>query len=299
MLKEGTEVEPSQLLTMAIAPWAKPNAWYAVRLLMWKMFTPEEIGKPGFVSGEIDPYDDFVKRAIPDIEDHYEVRIVKTEDDAKELMEKENLVKDDVLIVDKLKAKWYAGDTRHDYESNPPLSHDRYYYALYDIEVVSPIFKMEGGKEEIDDWNCLITPYLVSQNVILLTLLEIEAKHRWLNKYVKELIGVREVEDKIRNEVEKRYGLDEKKSKKVRFATYKRFRKRQRTMGEKWDNWMLKNKPKMRGFLKYFMRVGPYETVTNERLSKMYGRYMGGGMTDPLFKFIKGQFGKLSGVSPP
>ena len=47
------------------------------------------------------------------------------------------------------------------------------------------------------------------------------------------------------------------------------------------------------------MRIGPYETVRPERLSKMYGRYMGGGMTDPLIKYIKGQFGKLSGLKPP
>ena len=47
------------------------------------------------------------------------------------------------------------------------------------------------------------------------------------------------------------------------------------------------------------MRIGPYETVNAERLSKMYGRYMGSGMTDPLIKYIKQQFGKLSGVQPP
>ncbi len=45
--------------------------------------------------------------------------------------------------------------------------------------------------------------------MLLLILLEIEAKERWFNKYVKELIGVREVEDKVRAEVEKRYKLDE------------------------------------------------------------------------------------------
>ena len=47
------------------------------------------------------------------------------------------------------------------------------------------------------------------------------------------------------------------------------------------------------------MRIGPYETVRSERMSKMYGRYMGSGMTDPFVKFLKTEIGKLSGVDPP
>ncbi|MBN1896782.1 MAG: hypothetical protein JW789_03610 [Candidatus Aenigmarchaeota archaeon] len=299
MMREGTEINPSQVLTKAITPWHKPNAMYEVRLLMWKMLTAEEVGKPGLVEGEIEPYDDFVRRLTPKIEKHYEIRIVKSRKDAKKIIDKENLVEDDVIVVDEMLAKWYKGEDRHNYEGDPPISKDRYYYCMYDIEIISPIFKMEAGKEEVDDWNCMITPFLVSQNIVLLALLEIEAKERWMKKYVKELIGVREIEDKIRKEVEKRYGLDDSEKKKSIFAFYKNMKARNKALGDRFDNWVLWNKPKMRHVLKYFMRIGPYETVTNERLSKMYGRYMGGGYTDPLIKFVKAQFGKLSGVQPP
>ena len=133
----------------------------------------------------------------------------------------------------------------------------------------------------------------------MLALLEITAKQRWLNKYVKEMIGVREVEDKIRAEVEKRYDMVEEKDKWFLKRWHGKYKGKKKAIATKYDNWMLFNKPKMRGVLKYFMRIGPYETLTNERLSKVYGRYMGSGMTDPLIKYIKTQFGKLSGVQPP
>ena len=295
MMKEMSEVNPSELLTRAVSPWLKPNAWYSVRLWMWKMFTAEEVGKTGFVAGEIKPFDAFVKANAKKIEDHYEVKIVKKAEDKKKLLA-EGYSEDEIIVVDEKLKEWNEPNF---YESAPKISPDRYYYAFYDIYIESPLFKMEAGKEEIDDWNAMITPYLVSQNVILTMLLEVEAKKRWLNKYVKELIGVREVEDKIRKEVERKYGLEEEEDKKKEgFAIMRPYRWLQRQDKKVSSRWE-KFKPKTRRVLRYFMRIGPYETVTNERLSKMYGRYMGGAMTDPLVKFLKESMGKLSGVSPP
>ncbi len=307
MMKDKLEVDPSKMLTMAIQPWLKPDAMYWVRLLMWKMLTPEEVGKPGYVEGEIKPYDDFVKRHAKQIEERYEVKIVKTKAEAKKLKEKglsrkekdadaRVLTDDDIIIIDEEMEKWNKAEH---YESDARLSPDRYYYAFYDLEIVSPLFKMEGGKEEIDDWNCMLTAYLVTQNVVMVTLLEITAKERWMNKYVKEMIGVREVEDKIRAEVEKRYNVEDEKKRWLLKRWLEKYRTKRKSISNRYDDWMLEKKPKMREVLKYFMRIGPYETVSSERLSKMYGRYMGGGMTDPLIKYIKQQFGKLSGVQPP
>jgi hypothetical protein len=306
MLREQTELDPSHVLTTAVLPWHKPNAWYGVRVWMWKMFSPEEVGKPGFVVGEIDPYDDFVKRHSKDLEKNYGVRIVKSKKKAKELKEKglkdeyaRVYEDDDIIIVDEMMKDWNEPQF---YESQPKLNPNRYMYCFYDLEILSPLFKLEGGKEEMDDWNCMITPYVASQNVILLALLEIECKKRWLNKYVKELIGVREVEDKIRAEVEKRYNLEPEKKK--RLAGARKFVNKVRTkrsrLGRRYGEWWIHFKAtRARAFLKYFMRIGPYETVRNERLSKMYGRYMGSSMTDPFIKFIKNEIGKLSGVQPP
>ncbi|UCD03206.1 MAG: hypothetical protein JSV63_01045, partial [Candidatus Aenigmatarchaeota archaeon] len=305
MMKDTMEVNPSKLFTTAIQPWLKPDSMYWVKVYMWKTLTPEEVGKPGFAEGEIKPYDDFVKRRIPEIQENYGVKIVKTKAD-KEKVQEEGLkdeaervyTDDDIIVIDEKIEEW--GETTEIYESEPRLNKSRYYYAFYDLNITSPLFKMEGGKEEIDDWNCEIIPYLMSQNVMLLVLLEIEARQRWLNKYVKELIGVREIEDKIRDEVVKRYDLEGEKEKvwaPRRF--YRRVKEKRKNINNRMDNWFLKNKVKMRGVLKYFMRIGPYETVSAERLSKMYGRYMGGGMTDPFIKYLKTNFGKLSGVHPP
>jgi hypothetical protein len=303
MMRDTTEIEPSKLFTMAIQPWLKPDSMYWVRVFMWKMLTPEEVGKPGYVEGEIDPYDDFVKRRIPEIEKNYGVKIVETKKEADELKKKglkdekhRVLTDDDVIIVREKLEDW--GRPEH-YECEAKLSKDRYYYCFYDINIISPLFKAEGGKEEIDDWNCELVPYLISQNVLLIVLLEIEAKERWLNKYVKELIGVREVEDKVREEVNKRYNLEEKKKQFFLRRWHHAYRERRERIGKSIDDWWFGFKPKTRRLLKYFMRIGPYETVNAERLSKMYGRYMGSGMTDPLIKYIKTQFGKLSGVQPP
>jgi len=310
MMKEITELNPSVILTEGVFPWIKPNALYGVRVWMWKMFTAEEIGKPGFVEGEIKPYDDFVKRYSKEIEKRYEIMIVKTTKEANKLKEaglKEEdqrvLTDDDIIIVDEMIEKDWSKPFRI-YEKQPKLNPNRYIYCFYDLEIFSPLFKMEGAKEEIDDWNCMITPYVVSQNVILLALLEIEAKKRWLNKFVKELIGVRDVEDKVRAEVAKRYKDLEEKPKKVRFvglrSSIAKFRERKAKINKRFDGWWFKFKPATgRKFLKYFMRVGPYETVRYERLSKMYGRYMGSAMTDPFINYLKTEIGKLSGVQPP
>ncbi len=312
MMKDTLEVNPSSVFTMAIQPWHKPDSLYFVRVFMWKMLTPEEVGKPGFVEGEMNPYDDFVKRKIPELEKNYEVKIVETMADKKKALKeglenpgKRVLGDDDVIVIEERLKNWTKQEQI--YESNAKLDLSRYYYAFYDLDIVSPLFKMEGGKEEIDDWNCLLTPYLVSQNVILLMLLELEARERWLNKYVKELIGVREVEDKIREEVMKRYpDLDPKKDEKAKrgvFATikapYVKIARKENAIEKSMHDWVFRNKLTLIKPLKYFMRVGPYETLTSERLSKMYGRYMGGGFTDPLIKYIKTQFGKLSGLQPP
>ena len=307
MMKEITELDPSHVLTTAVLPWHKPNAFYGVRVWMWKMFTAEEIGKPGFVTGEIDPYDDFAKRHAKKLEDNYDLKIVRTVKEAEKLKEKWKkdpnarvLTDDDIIIMDEMIKKWNVPS--YIYESQPKLNPNRFMYCFYDLDIYSPLFKMEGGKEEIDDWNCEIRPYIASQNVILLANLEIECKKRWMNKYVKELVGAREIEDKIRAEVIKRYNLEPEEKK--RFAGFRRFvdkvRAKRESFNEKFDNWWLEFKvTRARAFLKYFMRIGPYETVRAERLSKMYGRYMGSGMTDPFIKFLKDEIGKLSGVQPP
>lgn len=301
-MKDATESNPSALLNAGIFPWQKPNAFYGVRVYMWKMFTAEEVGKPTFVEGEIDPYDDFVKRYARKIAKHYEIEIVKTKKEASKLKIKENLTDDDIICVDDMIKKWNEPDQI--YESQPRINTNRYYYAFYDLLIESPIFKLEGAKEEIDDWNLLITAYIVSQNVVLLANLEIEAKNRWLNKYVKELIGVREVEDKIRQEVEKRYpDLDAKDEEGKHFIGIRNFfksaREKRKNFSSRMGEWWFNFKPRGRVFLKYFMRIGPYETVRAERLTKMYGRYMGPSLTDPFIKFVKAEIGKLSGVNPP
>jgi hypothetical protein len=317
MMKDSMEANPSTVFMNAQEPWHKPDALYEVRLFMWKAFSPEEVGKPGFIEGEISPYDAFVEKYIPEIEKNYGVKIFKTKKEFEDYKKKmvtdpsvQYVTEDDVIIVDERIEKWGVQGPQQIYERNPKLEKHKYFYCFYDMDIGSPIFKMEGSKEEIDDWNLLLFPYLITQNVLLLILLEIEAKEHWLNKYVKELIGVREVEDKVRAEVMKKYPeLDPSKDKKKEkgfkgFVTsvkspYVRVASFEKKVNNRAYGWYKKQRPLLRGFAKYFMRLGPYETVNAERLSKMYGRYMGTGMTDPIISFVKSRFGKLSGLEPP
>lgn len=315
MMKDSMEANPSTVFMNAQEPWHKPDAFYEVRVFMWKAFSPEEVGKPGLIEGEISPYDDFVEKHIPEIEEAYGVRIVRTQKEADDLKKKmvtdpgvRFMTDDDIIVIEERLNKW--GEQESIYERNPKLEKHKYFYCFYDMDIASPIFKMEGSKEEIDDWNLLLYPYLITQNVLLLILLEVEAKERWLNKYVKELIGVREVEDKVRAEVMKKYPeLDPSKDKKKENglrgfvasvkSPYVRVAAFEKKVDKKASGWYRKQKPRLRSIAKYFMRLGPYETMTAERLSKMYGRYMGTGMTDPIISFVKSRFGKLSGLEPP
>ena len=303
MIKEISETDPSYHFTRAFSPWIKPSGWYEITTWVWKAFSAEEVGKPGFIAGEIKPYDDFVKRYAKKLEKAYQIRIVEKYSDKKRIMEKENLTEDDILCVDEEMNRPVTGwCTPQFWEKSARLSRYLHYYVFYHIWMLNPIFKLEAGKDEIDDINWWIYPHVVSQNVVLLANIEIEARKKWLNKYVKELIGVREVEDKIRREVEKVYNLDpnaDKKYKGIR-GFYRKYDEKWRDAKEKAEwQWIDKIKPRLRNLLKYFMRVGPYETMRRERMTKMYGRYMGGSMTDPIIKFVKEQVGKLAVVPPP
>ena len=75
------------------------------------------------------------------------------------------------------------------------------------------------------------------------------------------VLGVREVEDKIRDEVNKRYKELDYKKKVKRFAKLRNFgggiSSRYTGANNRLDKWWFGFKPKGRGFLKYFMLMNP------------------------------------------
>jgi predicted nuclease with TOPRIM domain len=139
---------------------------------------------------------------------------------------------------------------------------------------------------ELEDQYFHIHPFLISQNSLLLFLLELSAKKRAFDKYVDSLIGVKEVEESIRKRVEKEF--EEKKvEKKKGFSSIKSF-------NAKINSFRERMKPIEKRIVRFFKKPGPYETTVRERINKTFGDYMG-PQTAELSSLIKETCFKLSG----
>jgi hypothetical protein len=153
-----------------------------------------------------------------------------------------------------------------------------------DLDYELLLVKSATGPLEMEDQYWHIHPFIISQNVLLLLLLEHEAKKLAFERYVNELIGVKEVEEEIRKEVEAEFEEkpEKKKEKKDYIKSFKEF--------------MEKLQEKLEPIIRYFIKKGPYEKTALERLSKTFGDYMG-PQTAEIANLIKETCFKLSGQS--
>jgi hypothetical protein len=232
--------------TLHTPGFGQAGAYTGVRLWTWKYLIPTEFRKPEMPTKEsnygfaINPYDDLVREWKEKIEKHYDIEPF-TDDDIRELL--------------KRAAKEPGGEMfRH-----------CIYYALFDIDVLLQLVKTPPPKGmEIDDIVFYVRGWIVSQNVLLLHLIELAARERKLEKYINTLIGARELEDEIREKMEKEFMEEEK----VRLAKIRAFMERTKPLLEKAGNGADR-------FVHVFVRRGPYETVLKERITKVYTRVIG------------------------
>jgi hypothetical protein len=105
---------------------------------------------------------------------------------------------------------------------------------------------------------------------MLIHLLELYAKNKWMERYMDEIIGARSIEEEVYRKVEEEF--EEKKEQK---------NKEKRTfLGGLRPKYALNDKMEyapnaLMRLIRFFVKPGPYEPVFFERVSKMYMRASG------------------------
>ncbi len=263
MMKEPTEDRPAEFSTNPVMTpgFGQSQAFTFAKLWTWKPFSVAEKGKPVMGAkrpgqkwqGEVHPYDDLIKEWKERIEVKYGIRI--TEKD-----------------VDSILSKAVSAG-----EMDP-----RYlYYVLFDINISMTFLKSPPPQGSETD-NVMFSPlqtWVISQNIMLLHVIEIYAKEKAFEKYVNEIVGAPEMEEESLMRIEEEF-KERPVPKESIFSSLS-------PIGDAFSG----AGRLLRRFGSIFVRPGPYESNLKERVTKMYSR-----STGPAYGQISGHIKKLMEV---
>ncbi|MBU0898884.1 MAG: hypothetical protein KKB03_03080 [Nanoarchaeota archaeon] len=271
MMRESTEANPSVYTNdWVMTPgFSQAVAFSGIRLWFWKPFILTEKGRPTYeIYGKpkrgkwiFDPYDDLVKSITPKIEEKYGLQEGEIEDNIKKIIG-EALQSDSKF-------------EQYEFGGRPTMDPKYLYYQFFDISIMRSIIKTappEGGELE----NIVFSPlenWLFSQNVMLLHIIELWARERHFTNYVEQIVGSKNLENKIRDRLDAEYeGKKEKKKNKKE---------------SKFASSLSKSVKNLTGL---FVKPGPYETNFKERITKLY-LVDSGANYGPIIKYIKANIG--------
>ncbi|MEM5804715.1 MAG: hypothetical protein QXU82_02610 [Candidatus Aenigmatarchaeota archaeon] len=257
-----------------------------VRLWAWKAFSAEEVHKPGVEKvGDFihDPYDSYVrenlilndKTGLASIYPWLLNRVPEKK------FKKGEIECEADLMVEEIKKEWKAG--MHSLDPN------QLYYIFFDIDVLRVGSVLPLG--ELEDITFTIRTYMLSQNIMLVKLLELKCRQKELEHYIDEMLGVRIEEKHISEVIKEEFpGMFGEKPKKLT------------PLGELAKDWA-KTVEEFRGMFapfgkvslkeehkRFFVKAGPYEREFKERLSKYY-LTQAGEKFGAIVGFIKGRMG--------
>jgi hypothetical protein len=219
--------------------------------------------------------DDVVREIIPKIEEEYKVRITA-----------EDIFNARQRLVEKFE-KSVAGVT--DYESwvfSP-------YFMFFEMPVIRAVIRLPNGVEVEDLMFDRLEAWFSTQNVIIARLIELEAKDKQLENYVRQMLGEAGVSSKKEGEIvsiselveEYTIKLEEEK-KEEKAKTEKPFKGISEAMDKLFDFFGIE--------LKFFRAKVPYkipyEFVFKERITKYYLVEIA-GVFNMIVNFIKSSFG--------
>jgi len=194
----------------------------------------------------IEPYDDVVKKFIPEIEKKHGVKVTK----------------EDVLKARKML-----------YEKGSP---DVEWYVMMHFPVTIETWKLPNGLELEDiDFNKLSAIFM-TQNLLLVKIIEIIAEEKKIDVYIDELLGkkvmtedglVKEIEDILKEEFPDIYGKKEEEKPKGLSASINEFKVSSRKSMAS----LIKGLNYFFGF-KIGLFKGPYDPIVLDRLFYGYGR---------------------------
>jgi len=196
----------------------------------------------------IEPLDKYVVKYIPDIEKHYGIKFTPA-----------NILEVRKSFFDMCKEmSWY----------DP-------YFCVLDMTIVRMTFRLPNGSELEDITIAPFLPYLDTQNIMLLRMLEIKAQELELERYIAEMIGEMPEGKKVEDLLEEysdlfEYKKEEEKEKKKKKSD-------------------VLSKVGLEGFSLF--RRGPYEPHFEDRVNGPYFREMNDFAISPAIDFWKGAFG--------
>jgi len=206
-----------------------------------------DFGKIKVSPNGIEPLDKYVIKYAPYIEEHYKIKITPL-----------------VLL-----------EARKDFfEMCSEMGWTDPYFVVLDMTIMRSIVKLPDGAELEDIMITPFLPYLDTQNIVLLRMLELRAQKMALENYIKEMIGempegakVQDVLKEYDDLFEYKFEAPEKKEKKksLDFA-------------------------KTTGLDLTFFRRGPYEPHFEDRVNGAYFREMNDFAIAPTIDFWKGAF---------
>ena len=262
MMREVTEREPSKMLThpLMVPAFGTSTAMTYVRLWVWKAFPIGEKRKPEArterkidgINWIIDPLDDYVREWARKIE--YKYRLKPGHYTDKNDAEIRKIMRNSVV--------------KYPYQADrpvKPMDPNEFYYVLFDlmIDKIIPKTPPPAGGESEDFAIDPMRTWIASQNVMLIHLIELDAKERAFERDIDEMVGAKSIEDRYMEETRIMIGKpvkpEEGKNPAVRFVDWVRGgNKRAR-------KWVKRHK-----LSRFFLRPGPYESAFYERVVKMY-----------------------------
>ncbi len=286
-IKEEAEIKDAasdltDILKMSFTPEGEVNA----KLWFWKPIRPEEVGKPLILQGwgEIPTFDDWVKEHIVALEAKYDIEL--TEREVKGVMESS-------MKGGRLYGK--RSEIMMVYPA-PKLDERFLHYFFIDLDYVCQYKKGSTGPMVVEDQYWHFHPFLVSKNFMLFVLLELECKRIKMREEIEKLIGVSKEEEKWMEKVKERYPWkhDEKAEKK---KAAERWKKSWKESKGRWTKRRRRLKKVLKPLLRFFVKEGPYELNSAERISKTYGLYSG-AQIEELRELIKETAYRISGQRP-
>ena len=164
----------------------------------------------------------------------------------------------DQIVEEEIKPMWRKGQMGLD----PSVL----YYVFFEFTIDRVGQRLPHG--EIEDITFLIRTHLLSQNVMLVKILELICRERELERYIDEILGIKkenvEITELVKRDFPELYGM-----KKEEIKPLGKFVIDWRKMTEKYRKYFRSVKrPDIPGFL--FFKKGEYESDFNDRITKQY-----------------------------
>ena len=245
----------------------------SIKIWAWKAFTPIEAHPPvmekvgGFIYDPYDKYvrDNFILNDKTGLASLYPWLLNNAPKGKFKPGKIENEA--DYIVQDKIKKKWLAG--------GGGLDPNQLYYIFFEIDVFRVGSVLPIG--ELEDITFTLKSYLMSQNIMLVKMLEMECRQRELEHYINEIVGLtiekRPIEEVIKKEYPELFGTKPKE-----LSSLKKIGEEWKGIAKEFRGFFapaakMQISPERRGF---FVKPGRYEKDFKERLSKQYLTPIGG-----------------------